>query len=54
MQKNKTGKLFNFCLQTTTIIANKSEKEKIIFGKIGEEIGILFQLADDLLDIERL
>ena len=32
MQKNKTGKLFNFCLQTTTIIANRSEKEKIIFG----------------------
>ena len=40
MQKNKTGKLFNFCLQTTTIIANRSEKEKIIFGKIGEEIGL--------------
>ena len=52
MQKNKTGKLFNFCLQTTTIIANRSEKEKIIFGKIGEEIGILFQLADDLLDLK--
>ena len=52
MQKNKTGKLFNFCLQATTIIANRSEKEKIIFGKIGEEIGILFQLADDLLDLK--
>ena len=52
MQKNKTGKLFNFCLQTTTIIANRSEKEKIIFGKIGEDIGILFQLADDLLDLK--
>ena len=52
MQKNKTGKLFNFCLQSTAIIAKKSKNEKIKFGKLGEEIGLLFQLADDFLDLK--
>ena len=42
--------LFNFCVQATAIIANKSQKEKNLFGKIGEEIGLLFQFADDFLD----
>ncbi len=50
MQRKKTGKLFNFCVQATAIIANKSQKEKNLFGKIGEEIGLLFQFADDFLD----
>jgi farnesyl diphosphate synthase len=52
MQKKKTGKLFNFCLQSVAIVANKNKKEKIFFGKLGEEIGLLFQLADDFLDIK--
>ena len=52
MQRKKTGKLFNFCLQSVAILGNRSEKEKIKFGKIGEEIGLLFQLADDFLDLK--
>ena len=52
MQRKKTGKLFNFCLQSVAIIANKNKKEKKFFGKLGEEIGLLFQLADDFLDIK--
>ena len=52
MQKKKTGKLFSFCMQSVAIVANRSKKEKILFGKIGEEIGLLFQLADDFLDIK--
>ena len=52
MQIKKTGKLFNFCLQSVAIIANKSKKEKLFFGKLGEEIGLLFQIADDFLDIK--
>ena len=51
MQRKKTGKLFNFCLQSVAIIANKNTKEKNFMGKLGEEIGLLFQLADDFLDI---
>ncbi len=51
MQKNKTGKLFNFCLQAVALIAKKNKKETISLGKLGEEIGLLFQLADDFLDL---
>ena len=52
MQVKKTGKLFNFCIQSTGIIANKDKRTKIFLGKLGEEIGLLFQLADDFLDIK--
>ena len=52
MQRKKTGKLFNFCLQASSIVANKSEKEVILMGKLGEEIGLLFQLTDDFLDLK--
>ena len=52
MQKKKTGKLFNFCLYAVGVIANKSIKEKFLLGDLGEDIGLLFQLADDFLDIK--
>ena len=52
MQRKKTGKLFSFCLQSVAIVCNKSKKEKSSFGKIGEEIGLLFQISDDFLDIK--
>jgi len=52
MQKKKTGKLFNFCLHAVGIIANKTNKEKKSLSYLGEEIGLLFQLADDFLDIK--
>ena len=50
MQKKKTGKLFNFCLNAVGVIANRGNKEKAFLSNLGEEIGLLFQLADDLLD----
>ena len=52
MQKKKTGKLFNFCLYAIGVLANKNEKEKFFLSNLGEEIGLLFQFADDLLDIK--
>ncbi len=52
MQRKKTGKLFSFCLQSVAIIGNKNTKEINKFAKLGEEIGLLFQLTDDLLDIK--
>jgi farnesyl diphosphate synthase len=52
MQKKKTGKLFNFCLYAVGVVANKSSKEKLFLSNLGEEIGLLFQLADDFLDIK--
>ena len=50
MQKKKTGKLFNFCLYAVGVVANKDLKEKFFLSTLGEEIGLLFQLADDFLD----
>ncbi len=50
MQKKKTGKLFNFCLYAVAVVANKSDREKNFLKVLGEEIGLLFQLADDFLD----
>ena len=52
MQRKKTGKLFSFCCFAAGLIAkrNKSENNRLI--KIGEDIGLLFQLADDFLDVK--
>ena len=50
MQKKKTGKLFNFCLYAVGTLANKTIQERKLLSNLGEEIGLLFQLADDFLD----
>ncbi len=49
MQIKKTGKLFSFCCVAPIII---SKKNKYInsFHSIGSKIGLLFQIADDLID----
>ena len=52
MQKKKTGKLFEFCCLAPAIISNKNKKIKKEMSFIGEELGFLFQIADDLLDIK--
>ena len=52
MQKKKTGKLFNFCLYAVASMAKKNKKEKNTFSEIGEDIGLLFQITDDFLDIK--
>ena len=51
MQKKKTGKLFNFCLFAVAVIAKKNNREKKLLSELGEDIGLLFQFADDFLDI---
>ena len=48
MQK-KTGKLFNFCLYAVGVVA-KEKQENFSLSTLGEETGLLFQLADDFLD----
>ena len=50
MEIKKTGKLFSFCCVVPAIIKNKSLKEINFFEKIGSDIGLLFQIADDLID----
>ena len=50
MQIKKTGKLFSFCCVAPIIISGKT-KYLNKFNKIGNEIGLLFQIADDLIDL---
>ena len=52
MQKKKTGRLFNFCLYAVGVLAKRKNKEKKFLSTLGEEIGLLFQFADDFLDIK--
>tara|TARA_B100001250_G_scaffold404002_1_gene419304 strand:- start:616 stop:1485 length:870 start_codon:yes stop_codon:yes gene_type:complete len=49
MQIKKTGKLFSFCCVAPIIISEKFNYIKK-FDKIGCDIGLLFQIADDLID----
>ena len=49
MQIKKTGKLFSFCCMAPIIISKKFNYLKK-FDKIGSDIGLLFQIADDLID----
>ena len=50
MQIKKTGKLFSFCCMVPAIIKKKDIKTVNNFNKIGSDIGLLFQIADDLID----
>ena len=49
MQRKKTGMLFEFCC-IAPIIINKDKKNFKKFSSIGSDIGLLFQIADDLID----
>ena len=50
MQNKKTGELISFCTESAAILANKNSHRKSI-KKIGLDIGLLFQITDDLLDL---
>ena len=52
MQRKKTGKLFNFCFYAAGVVAKKNAKELKSLSKLGEDVGLLFQLADDFIDLK--
>ena len=52
MEIKKTGKLFSFCCMVPAIIKKKNLKEIIFFENIGANIGLLFQIADDMIDFK--
>ena len=52
MEIKKTGKLFSFCCVAPAIIRNKNNQEVEFFERIGANIGLLFQIADDLIDFK--
>jgi farnesyl diphosphate synthase len=50
MQQNKTGKLFGFCCESIAIIKKHNLKKRKILRNLGIDIGLLFQIKDDLID----
>ena len=52
MEIKKTGKLFSFCCMAPAIIKKKKQKEVKFFENTGANIGLLFQIADDLIDFK--
>ena len=52
MEIKKTGKLFSFCCVVPAIIKKKNNKDIKFFENIGSSIGLLFQIADDLIDFK--
>ena len=52
IQNNKTGKLFAFCCECIGIIKQHNFKKRKILKKIGLDIGLLFQITDDLIDFK--
>jgi len=52
MEIKKTGKLFSFCCAAPVIIKKKNNKDIKFFENIGANIGLLFQIADDLIDFK--
>ena len=50
METKKTGKLFSFCCVAPLLIKKKNKKQIKFFENIGSEIGLLFQIIDDLID----
>ena len=51
MELKKTGKLFEFCCVAPLLI-KKNKKNLKAFSKIGKDIGLLFQIVDDLIDFK--
>jgi len=52
MEIKKNDKLFSFCCAVPAIIKKKDLKNIKFFENIGSNIGLLFQIADDLIDFK--
>lgn len=49
---HKTGALIRACIRTGAALANASKKQIESLTRYGEAVGLAFQIADDILDIE--
>ena len=50
MQKQKTGELFGFCCESIAIIKGLNSIKRKKLKEIGINVGLLFQIVDDLID----
>lgn len=52
IHRHKTGKLISAPIECALIIAGAAEEKKVQLLKFAELLGILFQIRDDILDVE--
>jgi farnesyl diphosphate synthase len=52
IQSLKTGALFGFSLEAGAILAGASEDDRIALRTYADKVGLAFQIADDILDVE--
>jgi geranylgeranyl diphosphate synthase, type II len=50
--RNKTGALIRASLTSGAILGGGSDEQVFLLGKFGENLGAVFQIRDDLLDLE--
>jgi farnesyl diphosphate synthase len=52
LQEMKTGALMGFACQAGAILGRASSPEELALRQFGRKLGLAFQIADDLLDVE--
>ncbi|HKI85730.1 MAG TPA: polyprenyl synthetase family protein, partial [Thermoanaerobaculia bacterium] len=52
IHRRKTGALFVACVRMGGLYAGGGEEEDRVLTSLGERIGMMFQIADDILDVE--
>ncbi|GAM98793.1 octaprenyl diphosphate synthase [alpha proteobacterium U9-1i] len=52
MNRLKTGCLINFSIDAATLIAAAGDEERVALSRYAHDVGLTFQMVDDLLDAE--
>ncbi len=52
LQQLKTGALIGFCVEAGAIMARASDEARLCLRGYAHDLGLAFQIADDLLDAE--
>jgi geranylgeranyl diphosphate synthase type II len=47
----KTGRLIGASIECVLLLVGVGERERIAFGRFAAELGVLFQIVDDILDV---
>lgn len=50
LARKKTGSLFRWCFLAPLLTSKKDEKLYELYQEFGEQLGIIFQITDDLID----
>ncbi|UOQ85967.1 polyprenyl synthetase family protein [Gracilibacillus salinarum] len=48
----KTGRLISFAIEIGAYLADVSEKKRAVLKRFGDCLGLIFQIQDDILDVE--